>query len=528
MGVEERSGVWDEERGLEGAVFGDSGGWKIPETVVPRYCCSGENPGWLTGPHPNVGEGEVTRTVCFTVDNNTCHWSLEIRVKNCSGYFVYWLGLTPWSNTVYCTVTDSALGDPCVTHTVLDQPWRSTDCSNTECTGGQWMGDGHLTVGWYRFNSSGGWKIPETVVPQGRCSGKNPGWLNGPHPNVGEGEVTRTVCFTVGGYTCYQRQEIRVKNCSGYFVYWLWPTPLSNTVSGGWKIPETVVPQGRCSGENPGWLNGPHPNVGEGEVTRTVCFTVGGNTCYGRRGINVKNCSGYFVYWLWPTPSYWSNAVYCTEPLSDTTQECQGSVTGEPGPGLTTSPAGSVSSGTDSQSDTTWEAQETTTGEPGLGLTSSPAGSLSSDLETSTMEQSTGLSTGEHIQELSSVPAGDTSSDSQLDTTQEPQASTSGEPSPDLSSTPAWSSSSEADLQSDITRETQGSATGDPGSGLTSTPAGSVNSDLEVSTMDQPDGSSTGQPTPSPSSVSAGQTSSGIRSCVHRGLSVCDVEFLMD
>ncbi|XP_072895033.1 pancreatic secretory granule membrane major glycoprotein GP2-like, partial [Hemitrygon akajei] len=179
--------------------------------------------------------------------------------------------------------------------------------------------------------------------------------------------------------------------------------------SGGWKIPETVVPHYRCSGYYSGWLNGLHPNVGEGEVTRTVCFTQSGYTCSGSRGIRVKNCSGYFVYWLWLTP--WSNyAVYCTEPLSDTTQERQGSVTGEPGPGLTTTPAGSVSSGTDSQSDTTWEAQETTTGEPGLGLTSSPAGSLSSDLENSTLEQSTGLSTGEHTQELSSVPAGDTSS----------------------------------------------------------------------------------------------------------------------
>ncbi|XP_059818425.1 pancreatic secretory granule membrane major glycoprotein GP2-like [Hypanus sabinus] len=76
-------------------------------------------------------------------------------------------------------VTDSALGDPCVNHTVLDQPWRSTNCYNTECTGGQLMDDGNLEVVWYRLNSSGGWKIPETVVPQYHCSGENPGWLNG-------------------------------------------------------------------------------------------------------------------------------------------------------------------------------------------------------------------------------------------------------------------------------------------------------------------------------------------------------------
>ncbi|XP_059816880.1 pancreatic secretory granule membrane major glycoprotein GP2-like [Hypanus sabinus] len=92
------------------------------------------------------------------------------------------------------------------------------------------MNDKNLAVRWYRFNSSGGWKIPETVVPQYRCSGKKPGWLNGPHPNVGEGEVTRTVCFSKDEKPCEKNQEIRVKNCSGYFVYRLWPTPGNDAV----------------------------------------------------------------------------------------------------------------------------------------------------------------------------------------------------------------------------------------------------------------------------------------------------------
>ncbi|XP_062892780.1 oncoprotein-induced transcript 3 protein-like [Mobula hypostoma] len=258
---------------------------------------------------------------------------------------------------------DSTLGDPCVNHTVLDQPWRSADCSNTECTSGELMDDRNLAVRWYRFNSSGGWKIPESVVPKYRCSGYYPGWLNGSHSNVEEGEVTRTVCFTVGEDTCYWSLEIRVKNCSGYFVYQL-------------------------------------------------------------------------------GPAAWYYAVYCTEPMSDTSRERQGLVTGEPDPGLTTSPAGSVSSGTDSQSDTTWEAQETMTGEPGLGLTTSPAGSLSSDLEASTLEQSTGLSTGEHTQELSSVPAGDTSSDLEVSTMDQPDGSSTGQPTPSPSSVSVGETSS--------------------------------------------------------------------------------------
>ncbi|XP_059816489.1 uncharacterized protein LOC132388155 isoform X2 [Hypanus sabinus] len=359
-------GQWMDDGNLEVGWyrFNSSGGRKIPETVVHGHRCSGENPGWLNGSHPSVGEQEVHRSVCFSSGENTCSWSLEIKVKNCPGYFVYWLKPTPANHTVYCTAADSAPGDLCVTHTILDQPWRSTICNNTECTSGEWMGDGNLTVGWYRFNSSSGQKIPEMTVRGHRCSGKKPGWLNGPHPGLGEGEVTRTVCFTDGDDTCDQSQEIRVKNCSGYFVYRLWPTPEADAVycmtaestlgdpcvthtvldqpwrstncsntehtdgqwkgdenlevgwyrfnsSGGWKIPETVVPQGHCSGDYSGWLNGPHPSVGEGEVTRTVCFTEGEDPCSWDQQIRVKNCTGYFVYRLWPTRE--ADAVYCTD-----------------------------------------------------------------------------------------------------------------------------------------------------------------------------------------------------------------------
>ncbi|XP_055492300.1 oncoprotein-induced transcript 3 protein-like isoform X2 [Leucoraja erinacea] len=145
------------------------------------------------------------------------------RLKNCSSYFVYELKPTH-SDQVYCTAADSALGDPCVNHTVLDQPWRSTDCTDTECSNGQWQNDEKHGVGWYRFKSSGGWKIPETVVPTHHCSGTSPGWLNGSHPSVGDGEVNRTVCFTWDGNNCNRQQEIKVKHCGGFFVYRLEPT----------------------------------------------------------------------------------------------------------------------------------------------------------------------------------------------------------------------------------------------------------------------------------------------------------------
>ncbi|XP_062892816.1 mucin-5AC-like [Mobula hypostoma] len=369
--------------------------------------------------------------------------------------------------TVPPAVTDSTLGDPCVNHTVLDQPWRSTNCSNTECTGGQWMGDGNLEVGWYRFNSSGGWKIPEMDIPH-HGSGTSQHHGSGTSQHHGSGTSQHH------GSGTSQHHGSGTSQHHG---------------SGTSQHHGSGTSQHHGSGKKPVWLNGPHPNVGEGEVTRTVCFTVGEDTCYQSLEIRVKNCSDYFVYWLKPTPQQQGLAVYCTDSQSDTAAEPQASTTGEPGPGLTTTPAGSVIS----------------------------------ELETSTLEQSTGLSTGEHTQELSSVPAGDTSSDSQPDTTHKPQGTVTREPGLGLTITTAGSSSSLTDPQIDITPKPQGTATdlevstmdqpdgsstGQPTPSPSSVSVGETSSDLEVSTMDQPDESSTGQPTPSPSSVSVGETSS--------------------
>ncbi|XP_051865285.1 uncharacterized protein LOC127566808 [Pristis pectinata] len=112
--------------------------------------------------------------------DDTCHENLDIRIRKCTDYFVYQLKPTLSDGTVYCTAADSALGDPCVTHTILDQPWRSMDCSRTKCSNEKYMNDKSSTEGWYRFKSSGGWRIPETAVPVHRCFRLSPGWLNDP------------------------------------------------------------------------------------------------------------------------------------------------------------------------------------------------------------------------------------------------------------------------------------------------------------------------------------------------------------
>ncbi|XP_072894676.1 uncharacterized protein [Hemitrygon akajei] len=132
--------------------------------------------------------------------NNSC---LDIKVKNCIGYFVYLLKPEPSDHTVYCT--GSTLGDPCVNHTILDQPWRSTDCSLEECS--NYMNDEIRTEGWYRFKRF---------------------WSN----------------------FCETNRTIKVRNCGDFFVYWLKPTDCCKKVyCTDLETPTNGCPKGTLTSE---------------------------------------------------------------------------------------------------------------------------------------------------------------------------------------------------------------------------------------------------------------------------------------
>ena len=54
----------------------------------------------------------------------------------------------------------------------------------------------------------------------------------------------------------------------------------------------------RCASRAHGWLNGEYPSPSEGKVYREVCFAYGGNRCWLRNRIKVKNCGSFAVYLL--------------------------------------------------------------------------------------------------------------------------------------------------------------------------------------------------------------------------------------
>ena len=88
------------------------------------------------------------------------------------------------------------------------------------------MCDNQLLGGWYRFVGAAGTKMPITRVQPFRCGTYWSGWLNGIHPTVEDGEVSRMVCFSDKRADCRHTKLISVKNCGYYYVYKLSKTPI--------------------------------------------------------------------------------------------------------------------------------------------------------------------------------------------------------------------------------------------------------------------------------------------------------------
>ena len=76
-----------------------------------------------------------------------------------------------------------------------------------------------LNYGWYRIAGDAGEQMPEKCVPEYHCSTRASGWLNGKHPTIQEGIVTRQVCYRWGGNCCRYKNDIRIRNCGFYYVY---------------------------------------------------------------------------------------------------------------------------------------------------------------------------------------------------------------------------------------------------------------------------------------------------------------------
>ena len=73
--------------------FQGAAGDRMADKCVPEGHCSTRYPVWLSGAHPTVSEGLVTRKACFHLawsKSCCCCFAYNgIRIKNCGTYFVY-------------------------------------------------------------------------------------------------------------------------------------------------------------------------------------------------------------------------------------------------------------------------------------------------------------------------------------------------------------------------------------------------------------------------------------------------------
>lgn len=76
---------------------------------------------------------------------------------------------------------------------------------------------------WYRFTGEAGIAMPETCPGKSSCGTSAPGWLDGKHPTVADGEVMRRVCYHWEGSCCHWSNDIFVRNCGYFFIYYLSP-----------------------------------------------------------------------------------------------------------------------------------------------------------------------------------------------------------------------------------------------------------------------------------------------------------------
>ena len=67
----------------------------------------------MAGAHPSVDEGVVARSACLTMKQLCCKASVSMRVRNCSGFYVYKLVRMPSFNFNFRLCGDGVKGKVC-------------------------------------------------------------------------------------------------------------------------------------------------------------------------------------------------------------------------------------------------------------------------------------------------------------------------------------------------------------------------------------------------------------------------------
>ncbi|CAC5411161.1 unnamed protein product [Mytilus coruscus] len=93
----------------------------------------------------------------------------------------------------------------------------------------QAISDEYLDAGWYRFIGVNGNEMPLSPPGEMHCETIYPIWLNGTLPTEDDGNVSREACLQTENDICEQSIDIKIRNCGGYYVYYLQETPRNSS-----------------------------------------------------------------------------------------------------------------------------------------------------------------------------------------------------------------------------------------------------------------------------------------------------------
>ncbi|XP_019639071.1 PREDICTED: oncoprotein-induced transcript 3 protein-like, partial [Branchiostoma belcheri] len=142
---------------------------------------------------------------------------------------------------------------------VLNQAWRNVNHGR----GNPIRCDRGFRGEWYRFMGPAGTQMPtQSPGTMNVCGTYAPMWMNGTHPTVADGEVSRQACAYWQGNACRYPTTIQVKACrAGYYVYKLPRVPWCSLVycgeSGFTGCHEYYASGQRASGCPPVFANCP-------------------------------------------------------------------------------------------------------------------------------------------------------------------------------------------------------------------------------------------------------------------------------
>ena len=146
---------------------------------------------------------------------NVFHFPLEYLLMSFNIFYV--LFLTQNNNEISLSqLLFNFLADPCYNYRNLSEANRQISYVTPQDSE---LCDNSLPKGWYRFVGAAGTKMPTTRVPAYRCGTVWSGWLDGAHPAVEDGEVSRKVCFSFRSTGCLTSKIILVKNCGSFYIY---------------------------------------------------------------------------------------------------------------------------------------------------------------------------------------------------------------------------------------------------------------------------------------------------------------------